>query len=297
MLPGHASTETHLAAPQGYVFLKTHKVAGTSLTKMLRSALQAHLGTSVPQCDTDSNRTDVPPPPAGCRACLGHRGLMGVAAALRFPTAVREQCRARALCPFWAPGLHIRTLAILREPVQRALSRYQYQRNRGWCQRRAAQLGARCAADHLPFVDWSFFSDAEMARRRLFRPSQSLQLAESVEVFGGGDVRAAKRFMDQMDVVGLTDRLRETLVVLARVWGLPLALLHRHLGHHNANPTPTVVANATFKAWMLRQSRLLQQEHLLYIHAQGLLSRALHANATPRLRRRIPRFRCSGRTR
>ena len=104
----------NLAAPQGYVFLKTHKVAGTSLTKMLRSALHAHLGTAAVQCDTDSNRTDALPPPEGCRACLGHRGLMGVAAALRFPTVAREQCRARALCPFWTPGLHIRIHYLLR---------------------------------------------------------------------------------------------------------------------------------------------------------------------------------------
>ena len=183
----------------GYVFLKTHKTASLSVYHMLNAVLATthgvrqcdprheHSATAVPNPPVVLNPPVVPNPSIGCRSCLSHDSLRPVALAVRAPRVVGAHCVAQQVCPFWVPNRHVYTLIVLRNPIDRAESRYHYERAQGWCRKHAAAHGADagCASDHLAFDAWCLLSDEVMSRRRLFRVSQDQLLAETTWLLGG----------------------------------------------------------------------------------------------------------------
>lgn len=279
----------------GYVFLKTHKTASLSVYHMLNAVLATthgvrqcdprheHSATAVPNPPVVLNPPVVPNPSIGCRSCLSHDSLRPVALAVRAPRVVGAHCVAQQVCPFWVPNRHVYTLIVLRNPIDRAESRYHYERAQGWCRKHAAAHGADagCASDHLAFDAWCLLSDEVMSRRRLFRVSQDQLLAETTWLLGGNDEAQARRVLGRIDVVGVTERLPETLRVLAGRWHLPEHELRAQLGHYHQRAAPRAALNASHRHWLLNRSVLLQRETRLHALANALLTRALASTERP----------------
>ena len=99
----------------GYVFIKTHKVGGTSVTQMLSRTLEET--NNVTQCDYP-NRSSANPL-LGCRSCLAEPSRGRVTAAFRAPHLLAAQNAVQKVCPFWVPGRRLHTMIMLREPVDR----------------------------------------------------------------------------------------------------------------------------------------------------------------------------------
>lgn len=261
----------------GYAFIKTHKVGGTTVARMLLHTLREEQNTT--RCD-DYNQSVhfVLKPPPGCRACLTHASQMPISNALRFPKSVIAQEAVHKVCPFWMTARPLHTMIMLREPVDRVHARYHYERSNGWCRRKAANLGFRgCASDHLSFLQWAFASSAKLTDQRLFRNPPHAIFAETVVTLGGkGSVREAMQILGKIEVVGLTHRFNDTLRVLSNAWGLSLDALKRHCGHANRGKSRTPL-NASVASAMRGQSYWLRQEQQLYNYASSRLTKQLAA--------------------
>lgn len=282
-----------------FVFLKTHKVAGTAVMQMLTRVLRET--RNLAQCDSTSvvvanGHTSVRLPgatsPVDCGACLDHVSRLPVSAAIRMPSSATAQCSARAVCPFWIPNARVRILVLLREPVERAHARYHYERANGWCRVRAVQEALTCASDALGFVQWALRSDTEILSLGLWRSTQKHFLAETVHVLGGGHAQVALALLARLDVVGVTERLQDTLVVLAKTWQLPLARLQGHLKHVNTRVVPRPQLNHSLVVWLRSQNGHLQQEEVLFAYAQERLTRDLATARAQSAGWRVPAFGC-----
>lgn len=259
-----------------YAFIKTHKVGGTTVMRMLRSTLRETQNATL--CDNSSQTTRVLSPfPRGCRACLTHGSYRQIADALRLPGLEAPQEAVRKMCPFWVPGRHVHTMVMLRDPVDKLYSRYHYERSNGWCRKRAAALGlSGCASDHYAFVKWTFVSPMELQARRLYKTSDDVLHAETVMTLGGrdGGVVQALQVLKKIEVVGLTHRFNETLCALSISWGLPLILLKQELSHANKG-TPRPPLNSSVSLALRKQGYWLQQEQVLYNYASKRLTQTM----------------------
>ena len=260
----------------GYAFIKTHKVGGTTVMRMLQRTLLETQNTT--RCD-DNNQTVkvMRPPPRGCRACLTHASHWQIAGVLRFPNLASAQKAILKVCPFWVPARHVHTMIMLREPVDGLHSRYHYERSSGWCRRTAAALGLRgCASDKYAFAEWPFVSPRELVARQLFSKPQSWNHAETVVTLGGhGGVPNALRVLKNIEVVGLTHRFNDTLRVLSASWSLPAHVLWKHLGHANMGTSRSILNTSVARA-MRKQSLWIQREQILYDYASTRLTKTLN---------------------
>ena len=254
----------------GYVFIKTHKVGGTSVTQMLSRTLEE--ANNVTQCDYP-NRSSANPL-LGCRSCLDEPSRGRVAAAFRAPHLLAAQSAVQKVCPFWVPGRRLHTMIMLREPVDRLYARYYYQLSDGWCRRKAATLGMQgCASDHYGFVDWALAPSPDLVEQGLFRPESHALHAETVHALGGSlGVAGALRVLKRIEVVGVTSRFNETLAVLSFMWGLPMRSLNANLEHLNKHTKPRDSLNSSFILNMLALSHGLRAEHILYDYASERLT-------------------------
>jgi len=259
----------------GYAFIKTHKVGGTTVARMLHRTLNETQNAT--RCDDNNHSVHfVRKPPPGCRACLTHASFKQIANVLREPILDTFQTAVLKVCPFWATARPLHTMIMIREPVDHVYSRYHYEQSEGWCRRKAANLGFRgCASDQLPFLEWAFASPAKLTGHRLFRNPPYAIFAETVVTLGGnGGVRAALRVLRKIEVVGITDRLDDTLRVLSDSWGLPLHVLKRNCVHANKGKSRAPL-NASVASAMRAHSHWLQQEQQLYDYASIRLTKRL----------------------
>jgi hypothetical protein len=257
----------------GYAFIKTHKVGGTTVSRMLHRTLNETQNAT--RCDDENHSVRfVLKPSPGCRACLTHASFRQIANALRAPNLHTSRTAVSKVCPFWTTAQPLHTMIMIREPVDHVYSRYHYEQSEGWCRRKAANMGFRgCASDHLPFLEWAFASPTRLTGHRLFRNPQYAIFAETVVTLGGkGGVREALRVLDKIGVVGLTHRFNDTLRALSSSWGLPLHVLQKHCVHANRGK-PRSPLNASVASAMRAQSYWLQQEQVLYNYASRRLTK------------------------
>ena len=246
----------------GYVFIKTHKVGGTTVEKLLQRALPE--AKNATQCD-GRNQSRV----STCRSCLTHSTYVNMVRAIRNPTSTLAQSDVRSVCPFWVPERPVRTMIMVRQPVDKAYSHYHYERDNGWCRSRADGLGLDgCASDRLPFVDWLMAPSASLSQKRLLRAPPLPLLAETVHVLGGNaGYWEALRMLKAITVVGVADRFNDTLTAVAKGWDVPLDVLRKHYVFRNVHKTPRDELNQSFKAYLVAYNRFLQLENRLYQYA------------------------------
>lgn len=245
-----------------YLYLKTHKVGGTSISTMLTHALREQ---GVATCDgpRPSNGT--------CAACLWHETRSEIG-------AYTHGVRRGRYCPPLAralPVTTVRTALVMREPVDRMWAMYHYARDNGWCQRRAAARNRTCAADVLPFREWATPTDQQIEARRLERQHKTRIVCETMATLGGvgeAGLRVAMRALPSLTVVGVTERLDDFVILLAEGWQLPLTLLARHYGHANAHTVPRAAVSDADRAALLASNRMLVHEQRLYQEAARLAS-------------------------
>jgi hypothetical protein len=246
----------------GYAFIKTHKVGGTTVEKLLQRALPE--AKNVTQCDSrDPSRERT------CRSCLTHTTYVPIARAIRDPASKQAQSVVRSTCPFWVPGRRVLSMIMLREPVDRAYSHYHFERDSGWCRTRADGLGLNgCASDHLPFADWLMAPSTSLRERRLLRAYPLPLLAETVHVLGGEmGFFTSLRVLKTITVVGVTDRFNDTLTALARGWDIPLGALKKHSVPRLVHTKPRDELNHSYKAHLEAHNRFLHLENKLYQYA------------------------------
>jgi hypothetical protein len=243
-----------------YLYLKTHKVGGTSISTMLTRALREQ---GVATCDG-------PHPSNGtCAACLWHETRSEIG-------AYTHGVRRGRYCPPLAralPMITVRTALVMREPIDRMWAMYHYARDDGWCQRRAKVRNRTCAAEVLPFRTWATPTDQQMKTRRLERPHQTRIVCETMATLGGlGEAapRVALRALRGLTVVGVTERLDDFVILLAEGWQLPLPLLARHYGHTNAHTVPRAAVSDRDRATLLASNPMLNHEQQLYKEATQL---------------------------
>lgn len=250
----------------GYAFIKTHKVGGTTVTQLLQRALPE--AKNATQCD---NR--VVNPAHTCRACLTHTTHVHIARALRELDSERAQRAVRGNCPFWVPGRRVLSMIMVREPVDKVYAQYHYELDNGWCRVRADGLGLNgCASDHMSFVDWLLASSTVLKQRGLLRTNSLPLHAETVHVLGGeAGYPEALRVLKTITVVGVTARFNDTLLALARGWGIPLHVLKKHYIPRNVHTNARDSLNQSLKARLLARSRFLKQEDKLHQYALNRL--------------------------
>lgn len=246
----------------GYAFIKSHKVAGTTVQMLLQSALPEAKNAS--QCDGRNVSQAL-----ACRSCLTHSTCVDIVRALRDPASTLAQRAVRSACPFWVPERQVRTIIMLRQPVDKAYSHYHYERDNGWCRSRADGLGLHgCASDHMSFVDWLMAPSTSLRQRKLLRGNPLPLLAETVHLLGGAaGYWEALRVLKAITVVGVADRFNDTLEALARGWDIPLDALRKHHVPRNVHATPRNELNQSFKAHLVMRNRFLQLENRLYQYA------------------------------
>jgi len=246
----------------GYVFIKTHKVGGTTVEKLLQRALP-ETKNATPCDDLAVSRAPT------CRACLTHTTYVHIVRAIRDPSSKQAQSDAYRICPFWVPERRVLTMIMLREPVDRAYSHYHYERDSGWCRTRADGLGLNgCASDRLSFADWIIAPSTSLRERRLLRANQFPLLAETVHVLGGAiGYFESLRVLKTITVVGVTDRFNDTLTALARGWDIPLGALKKHSVPRLVHTKPRDELNHSYKAHLEAHNRFLHLENKLYRYA------------------------------
>lgn len=218
-----------------YLFFKTHKVGGTTLTHTLLNALVMQSGNPNVSCDFT--------PSTECYFCGQHKSSLPTLSVFKQPdvlaanasykmAAMRSKpeyaARVEAYCPMRGIG-DLYTAAVIRNPVERVISKYYFSPT--WCDARAALGGyAQCDASALNITDWLYASQVYLAKRNLFGLSRWEISHEVLGHMGAPELSArsldaAKRTFDAMAVVCITERMDECVVLLSEKWHLPLRFM------------------------------------------------------------------------
>lgn len=130
-------------------------------------------------------------------------------------------------CPMRASmGNVLRTGTVIRRPVDRVISKYYFLRT--YCQEKAARMGkAGCAALELDLLPWLYAGADGTDLGGLVRGSDWKASHEILGYLGDGNhseasLEVAKHTLDAIDVVGITERMDETMVLFSEHWRLPL---------------------------------------------------------------------------
>ena len=261
-----------MASGNVYLYLKTHKIGGTTIATMLTRALHEQ---GVATCDG-------PAPANGtCAACLWHETLREIGVYARNVYAARgvhargAHSGRRCLPLVRAPPIAIvRTALVMREPIDRMWAMYHYTRDNGWCQRRTAARNRTCAADVLPFLEWAKPTDREIVASRLERQDKVRITCETTATLSGmlGEpaLKIAMRVLRGLTVVGVTERLDDFVILLAKEWRLPLPLLAKHYGHANAHTVPRAAVSHADRTTLFANHPMLHYEQQLYHEAARL---------------------------
>ena len=271
-------------APSHLVHFKLHKVGGSSMSEALSAAKWV-------------NQSALPNPAIHC---LGHAtslGLMDLFRSLPVLEAPKEQ-RIHALrqlddprgalvrCPLPDDGRPLLTVVVLRDPVERLVSKYYYEQGIPMCihVRNSSQP---CAADVLPLTEWarlnSMHARWDSAAASWTAVDQHGGIAcEPLEVLGGkgcseAGLQTARRIMKAIDVVAIT----ELMDVSARLIERKLGLVEKSLviAHGNSNEDKPNVTRKTRET--LAQLPSVQLERKLYEEAQSRFRFELRAAGLP----------------
>lgn len=276
------------------VFFKLHKVGGTTFASSLSHALRA-AGHLVAESAAQALAT----------ACVDHQGgrdsgkVLAVLATFRRSEILKAAPHSRACmlnrhelavnhgaCRL-AVSLPTYMAIVLRHPVERIISKYHFQRHTcpGWQTRKKLGDGAECAAGVLPLLAWLNVSATWVAKggptgaRRPFwlQGTTDLEIpCEQLSRLGGGctprTLAAAKRTIDAIDVVGVTDHMGATLALAESVLGLPAGSVGP-MTHLRVNSNKPRVSQAVRREIM--SHRAVQLEADLYSYAMQRFVRLL----------------------
>ena len=271
-------------APSHLVHFKLHKVGGSSISTALA-------------CANYVNRSDLPDPAI---ACTSHEVSLPMAELFRQPSVLGAPNEQRvhemrqladphgALneCPLPDDGRPLRTVAVLRDPVERLISKYYYEKTITMCTE-IRNSTEPCAADVLPLLEWA----AAGSKRAKWDTATSSWTAgdidyavacEPLSVLGGSDcsedaLRNAIRTMQSIDVVAITELLGVAAPLMERKLGLvPDSLVIPHVNEDEQKPN---VSQKTRDA--LAQLPGVQHERELYGQALSRFRSELRAEGLP----------------
>lgn len=299
----------HLAtAPTGasYIFYKFHKVGSSTVASTLRLALMATSGDPYTGCLHRADLTRKEPLEASryeyCSLCANHDNSLPLLAAfkpaevLASPAATRLAAMFAAppgaavmdsTCPF-RPSMrnHLYTGTVIRNPVDRVISKYYFIRT--YCAEEAIKLGLRgCAAVELDLVSWLFADPTDLRERKLLYKTPwkvshevlgylgSYAGAEPSGATSASSLEEAKRTLDAVGVVGITERMDESLVLFSEGWRLPLPAVQSAYTSLLQNPTKRPINESTRAAILSHPG--VARETELYRHALRRFEREVAA--------------------
>jgi hypothetical protein len=252
-----------IRSPTGtsYIFFKFHKVGSSTVSGTLHRALIATSGNVYCSCLSVSKLKNKTAAERArytlCSLCSKHDNSLPLLPFFREPailslspahrlSALFDNPSAAAVldrtCPQRASrGNVLRTGTVFRLPIDRLISKYFFLRT--YCQEVAAREGATsCAAIELDLLPWVFHSAKKTAVGAMVGASGWKATHEVLAHLGDGDstersLERAKRTVDAMDVVGITERMDETIVLFSERWQLPLSQLRQAYVSLLVNPT------------------------------------------------------------
>jgi len=252
---------THDKPSANFLFFKFHKVGGTTVTNTLRPVLMRRKHVLPSVHDTQEGRSVVAPGgTASASLCMDHASslpmlsLFAKKSVLQAGRNTRVELMYQAApklleqtCPL-VRGLPLFTGVVLRDPVQRILSKYHFQRA-SWCARESSKFGLECAASALPLSVWLNVSTTAAVTTRdptllkqlalqndsLLRVNQEVLLEKQCEPLarlGSATscadplaLERAKTTLSAIDVVGISEQMAATLALLERRFALPYGVL------------------------------------------------------------------------
>ena len=237
------------------------------------------------------------------RACLAHNEGLPLAKLFRDDSVLEEPPARRVaamyaldepmmlrVCPL-PRNAPLRTVVLLRQPVERLISKFFFQQGSGVNEGcnvtsksvKMASEGALCAAQIMPIEDWLQVGAEYVIEDRHGRwvpyggsgPDHSIQ-CEPLSYLGGEDctlrgLTRAKKVIDAMTVVMLTEHMSEGLALLAATLGLSFG----PMAHKLVNCAKPVVDGDTRKA--LQRHPAVQMDSELYRHAASRYATLLEA--------------------
>jgi len=180
------------------LFVKFHKVGGTSIMDLMENKFAQH------------------------NKCDGHICSLTAARAMRNATTrsnYDEKLQSDPKTPWVPPGSDLKVFTVLRDPSERLRSKYYFQRS-GWCGRK---YGDVCPAVRLSFMEWMKYekdpNDPNIPQDMGSMDAAHEQQAccEYTKTLGDGDLSTALRSLKFFDVVGITERMDETVNEIVRV--------------------------------------------------------------------------------
>ena len=142
---------------------------------------------------------------------------------------------------------------------------------RTYCAEKAARVGKTgCAALQLDLVPWLYAGESGADLAGLVRGSEWKVSFEVLGYLGDGNHSArslelAQRTLDAIDVVGITERMDETMVLFSERWRLPLEAVTQSYVSLLVNPSKKPV-NASERA-MIARHPAVRREAELYAYA------------------------------
>lgn len=252
--PDTKNSDAHL------LFVKFHKVGGTTIEKYLKGMFPAK---------EDKNCTSPNGESCPCH-CISHDCSLPVArrmGSLSKEPGLNRAAKLRLLHDSIFgkenKGSTKRTdfnvLTILRDPVERIRSKYYFQRygpdgGEGWC---VKKYGKKCAASELTFLEWMSGENNNASGLMKMGGVDPEACCEYVEILGGGDVDVALSALELFDVVGITEQMNETIAEISKVMG------------RNATNFPHVFNNAqNKKPWSVEEralaEKLTRKDQIIY---------------------------------
>ena len=267
------------AAPSNVVFFKLHKVGGTSfraafVQALLKQPTRYQWSSADVEMDSDllgrgeGSSSDAP------MVCAAHQSSLPLLRLFRQPTVLAAASPARVAmmhhlagsaresdiekCPL-PNGLALRTVILLRSPMERVISKYFYEQV--WCPTQLSELaGAQppgseisCAANELSLLDWyttaSLLVQRTRSPRAAWEPVQTVHTnytrdldikCEPLFTLGGGEacddatLTAATATLGQIDVVGITESMDASMQLTERVFGLEPGSMLAAAAQHSA---------------------------------------------------------------
>ena len=173
-------------------------------------------------------------------------------------------------CPF-RPLMRNRlyTGTVIRKPIDRVISKYFFTRT--YCVR-ARKLGLRgCSAIELDIVRWLFADPVALKERKLLHTPPWAISHEALGYLGSGratsasSLKEAERAINALTVVGITERMDETMVLFSEGWRLPLPVVHAAYSSRLQNPNKMPINKSTRAAILAHPGVALETR--LYRHA------------------------------
>lgn len=293
-----AACNQRIATPTGrsYMFFKFHKVGSSTVGGTLRLALIATTGNVFASCLRVSklrNKTEVERARYKfCSLCSKHDNTLPLLSFFRQPEILQTNPRHRLSAMFHIQGAAavldracpqrasmgnvLRTGTVFRRPVDRLISKYYFLRT--YCASKAARLGkASCAALDLELLPWLYHSPG---RGEAVGVADWSALYEVLAYLGDhnyteASLRRAQATIDAIDVVGITERMDETMVLYSEVWQLPLAVVRQSYVSLLVNPSKKPVNASVREA--IEAHPAVARETQLYEYALAKFERQIAA--------------------